>query len=115
MLRVSPALTMARLHGHGAALAVFALVVAPLRAQEFAWSRQLGTPVVDSASLAAEDGAGGVYVGGNTGASLGGPSAGSEDAWIARYDRSGSQVWIRQFGTIAIDTVLYGSPDGSNG
>jgi hypothetical protein len=30
---------------------------------------------------------------------LGGPNAGSYDAWIAKYDAGGNQQWVRQFGT----------------
>lgn len=63
------------------------------------WVRQVGTPDEDIASAAAADGTGGVYISGHTNGSLGGPSVGSRDAWLARYDVAGNQIWIRQVGT----------------
>ena len=62
------------------------------------WTRQIGTTFGDYVSCAASDTAGGFYVGGQTEASLGGPGAGFFDAWFARYDAAGNQLWIRQFG-----------------
>jgi hypothetical protein len=59
------------------------------------------------------DGFGGVYVTGYTTGSLGGPSAGLNDAWIARCDSSGSQTWIGQMGSGASDYAFASAPDGS--
>ena len=50
------------------------------------WIRQFGTFVGDAAFACASDGSGGVYLSGATEGSLGGPNAGSYDAWLARYD-----------------------------
>jgi hypothetical protein len=50
------------------------------------WIHQLGTSGADWTHAAAPDGSGGVYVGGRTLGSLGGPNAGDYDAWLARYD-----------------------------
>jgi len=79
------------------------------------WVRQLGTFSSDSVTAAVSDGSGGVYVCGNSGGSLGGPSAGQSDAWLARYDDAGNQLWIRQFGTTAQDAANAAAADGSGG
>jgi hypothetical protein len=79
------------------------------------WIRQLGTSSSDVAYTAAPDGSGGVYLGGATTGSLGGANAGWEDAWLARYDGAGNQVWIRQLGTSGQDSTSAASPDGSGG
>jgi hypothetical protein len=63
------------------------------------WVRQLGTSHLDVFSDAAPDGSGGIFLTGYTFGSLGGPSGGSGDVWLARYDSSGTLVWVRQFGT----------------
>ncbi len=79
------------------------------------WIRQLGTSVYDQAHAIAPDGLGGVYVSGETSASLGGPNAGSNDAWLARYDAVGNQTWIRQFGSSGYEYATGAAPDGSGG
>src|SRR5262249_37031201 len=52
----------------------------------------------------------GVYVGGNTIGIFPGQTAAGEsdiDAFVARYDNAGNQLWVRQFGstTVASDAV----------
>src|SRR5688572_17179522 len=79
------------------------------------WVRQLGSGVDDTSRGVATDGAGGAFVSGMTGGSLGGPNAGGYDAWIARYDSAGNSLWIRQLGTITTDYVYNSSPDGAGG
>ena len=79
------------------------------------WVRQLGTMFNDFAQAAAPDGAGGVYVCGDTEGSLGGPNAGSFDPWLARYDGAGNQVWILQLGTNVGDFVKAAATDGLGG
>jgi hypothetical protein len=79
------------------------------------WIRQLGTSANDFARAAAPDAWGGVYMSGDTLGSLGGPNAGSGDAWLARYDSAGNQLWIRQFGTNTPDVAYAAAPDGSGG
>ncbi len=49
------------------------------------WVRQFGSIESDTASSAAPDDAGGIMVAGSTNGGLGGPNAGSEDAFLARY------------------------------
>lgn len=79
------------------------------------WIRQFGTNSVDSADCFAADGSGGIFVGGVSSGSLGGPSQGGFDAWLAHYDGAGNQVWIRQFGTSSEDRSIGAAPDGSAG
>ena len=39
----------------------------------------------------------------STNGNLGGTNAGGKDAWVAKYDSSGNQLWLKQFGTAADD------------
>ena len=62
------------------------------------WETQLGTPAAD-APLGLSAGPGGVvYVAGYTEGDLAGPSAGSADVWLAKFDADGTLLWQRQFG-----------------
>ncbi len=79
------------------------------------WIRQFGTSDFDRARTAAPDGSGGVYLCGHSRGSLGGPSVGNRDVWLAHYDRAGNQTWIRQFGTSGEEDVFTAAPDGSGG
>jgi hypothetical protein len=77
------------------------------------WIREFGT--VDGSDYAngvALDGLGNVYVVGSSGGDLGGPNAGGTDAFLAKFDASGSQYWIHQFGTTAGDSANFISADG---
>ncbi len=49
------------------------------------WKRQLGSSAEDTAGHLSADGSENVYLVGTTRGSLGGPSAGSQDAFVARY------------------------------
>jgi hypothetical protein len=94
------------------------LAALPAAAQNQLWIHQLGTGYDDAAFAAAPDASGGVYVGGWTAGSLGGPNAGSwgsTDAWLARYDFAGNRLWLRQFGTDNYDNVNAAAPDASGG
>jgi hypothetical protein len=79
------------------------------------WIRQFGTSQTDEIWAAAEDSTGGVYVSGRTFGGLGGPSAGLSDAWLARFDGAGNQLWIRQFGTPGFDRARAAAPDSTGG
>lgn len=74
-------------------------------AGEKIWIRQFGTASWDEATSIAPDGGGGIFMGGFSGGNLGGASAGAVDAWLGRYDHAGTQIWIRQLGTMADDTA----------
>jgi hypothetical protein len=67
------------------------------------WIQQFGTANDDAASSAASDPAGGVYVTGSTLGGLGGPHAGGQDVWIARYNDLGNRTWIQHFGWLDHD------------
>ena len=64
------------------------------------WTRQLGSVRYDSSNGVAADAFGNVFISGHTGGSLDGQtSAGGQDAFVAKYDSSGSLMWTRQLGT----------------
>jgi hypothetical protein len=67
------------------------------------WARQLGTSSDDVGFGVNSDSSGNVYVSGYTFGSMGGTNAGNQDAFIAKFDSSGAQLWVRQFGTVASD------------
>jgi len=77
------------------------------------WTRQIGTSTNESGYGVAVDGAGNAYIAGFTYGSLGGPIAGGSDVFLAKYDASGTQVWVRQFGTSAIDSGHGVAVDGA--
>ena len=86
-------------------------------AQDQAWIRQLGTSYREFLSAAAPDGAGGVFVGGATEGHLAGtnPDPGRPDVWLARYDGTGNQVFIQQFGLPLNDDLNAAASDGAGG
>ena len=47
-----------------------------------------------------------IFLAGYTDSNLGGPNAGSYDAWVAKYDSEGNQKWIEQFGTPDLDYAV---------
>jgi Beta-propeller repeat len=79
------------------------------------WIRQLGSDGSDEVYAAAADGAGGVYISGWTSGSLGGTIAGTFDAWLARYDQAGNQLWVRQLGSAVDDYSRGVAADGTGG
>jgi hypothetical protein len=68
------------------------------------WSRQYGSADWDNAFYVATDWSGNVYSGGRTGGSLGGPSAGGADVFLAKHDSAGNLLWKKQWGTSGEDT-----------
>lgn len=76
------------------------------------WSRQFGTSADDTSFGVSADGLGNVYISGRTFGSLGGPNAGGNDAFVAKYDASGTLQWSRQLGTSADDISNGVSADG---
>ena len=67
------------------------------------WVRQLGSSGNDQPLSVSADGLGNAYISGWTNGSLGGPNAGSNDAFLAKYDAAGSLLWLRQYGTPSED------------
>ncbi|MFG0283037.1 MAG: SBBP repeat-containing protein [Phycisphaerales bacterium JB039] len=79
------------------------------------WFVEFGTPEDDWATGVAPDGAGGVFVAGDTGGDLGGPSAGADDAFIARYTAQGDRLWVTQLGTVTAEWDAIVAADGGGG
>jgi len=77
------------------------------------WTRQFGTNNFDESNSVAIDYSGNVYISGRTAGSLGGPSAGGWDAFLAKYDCSGVFLWARQLGTNSDDYSSSVAIDGS--
>jgi Beta-propeller repeat len=65
------------------------------------WTKQFGTAGDDGLFLGGivVDSKDNIFVTGFTDNDLGGTNAGGYDAWVAKYDVEGDQVWIKQFGT----------------
>ncbi len=97
------------------ALTFLSFSALPATAQSPMWIQQIGTGVLDAAHASALDGSGGVFLAGSTAGLLGGPSAGGTDAWLARYDAAGNQLWIRQLGSNGEDHANCAAPDGAGG
>lgn len=89
----------------GLALALLPLGPVILQAQEFDWVRQFGTNRDDQVNAVALS-ISGVYVGGNTiGIFPGEPGVLNDiDAFVARFDNAGNQLWVKQFGSAAAAT-----------
>jgi hypothetical protein len=77
------------------------------------WGRLIGTSSNDESYSVAVDAAGNVYFSGITGGSLGGPSAGGSDAYLAKFDSSGNELWRQQVGTASEDYGLAVAVDAS--
>lgn len=78
------------------------------------WSAQLGTSQNDVAYGVAADSTG-VYVGGVTyGAFPGQTNGGNSDAFIAKYDLTGVQQWLHEFGNGGVDRIQALTSDGTN-
>lgn len=79
------------------------------------WVREFGSNDIDHVDAAASDGAGGVFVAGVTYGGLGGPTAGSFDMFVAKYDPEGVRTWVRQVGSVGQESVSSAAPDGAGG
>jgi hypothetical protein len=69
--------------------------------QQFA--TQFGSAADDEAFELFIDNSDNIFITGYTNGNLGGTNAGAFDTFVARYDTSGNQVWLTQFGTPDID------------
>lgn len=67
---------------------------------------QLGTTGNDISIDAATDPSGNLFIAGYTTGPLFGTNQGSTDAWVAKYDSNGNQLWGRQFGSSGADNVF---------
>ena len=89
-----------------------ALLPVIANAQSLEWVGQLGTSTHDESHSVSADGLGNVYISGTTLGSLGGPNAGSNDAFVSKYDAAGTLQWSRQLGTNYGDASYGVSADG---
>jgi len=77
------------------------------------WIKQFGSPNQDYAHCIATDYGGNIYLTGVTeGAVAAGPNAGGFDAWIAKYNPEGDQLWIKQLGSAGEDYSADLATDG---
>lgn len=70
------------------------------------WARQFGTPEYDYSMAVATSRSGDTYVAGYTYGGFGAANAGplgTEDVFLAKFDRNGNRAWVRQFGTVGDD------------
>lgn len=76
---------------------------------------QFGTGGDDAALAVEVDDLGNYYLTGYTDGNLSGEgNAGSYDAWVAKYDSEGNQIWLEQFGTNELDNAYGISVSGNN-
>jgi hypothetical protein len=66
--------------------------------QTHEWTEQLGSVSSEGSRGVSADGSGNVYIAGWTSGSLGGSNAGYFDAFVSKYDASGTLQWTRQLG-----------------
>ena len=76
--------------------------------------KQLGTTGFDIGYGVAVDSTGNVYVTGSTEGTLGASAFGLSDIFLAKFDSSGNQLFIKQFGTTGFD-IGYGVALDSSG
>ncbi len=78
------------------------------------WVELLGTTALDYAYRIAVEGSGDIYIAGATSGSLDGrTNAGSNDAFIAKYDPAGVKQWVELIGSMGADEAYDISMDGS--
>jgi len=89
--------------------------ISSVQGQRIEWTRQFGTSESDRGSGVSTDGLGNVYISGFTEGSLGGTNAGGNDAFLRKYNASGTLQWTRQFGSSENDQGNGVSADGFGG
>ena len=79
-----------------------------------AWIKQFGTSSDEEAYKITADSSGNIYVTGYTNGSLPGfTNLGGSDAFVAKYNSSGTQLWLKQFGFSSNDNAKGISTDNS--
>ena len=77
------------------------------------WTRKIGTSRYDYANGIAADSSGNIYIAGATRGDIGGSNQGEIDAFLVRYNSSGTVQWTRQIGTSGKDYAYAIAVDGS--
>ncbi len=81
---------------------------------DLAWTEQFGSGSNDVGRYLSLDSAGNVYICGETYGSMSGVNAGGADAFLAKYDNSGTEVWTQQWGTDFAERPYSMALDSSN-
>ena len=96
---------------------ILVLVLAPAAMAEdpyqVAWTAQIGTSSHDYSYSVAVDASGNSYISGYTYGVLGSSSAGSDDAFLTKFDSLGNEVWTTQIGSSTLDRSYSVAVDGS--
>lgn len=83
-----------------------------------AWIRQISSIGVEKgnekASSVAIDGSGNIIIAGETGGSLFSKSFGGVDAFVAKFDAAGTDIWSNQFGSAGVDSAVSVAVDKSS-
>ena len=77
-------------------------------------AEQLGTAAIDLSWGTAIDSAGNTYVVGGTSGDLAGSNTGANDAWIAKFDPEGNEIFRQQFGTPLPETAFNVAVDSND-
>ncbi len=77
------------------------------------WLVQHGTSAMDDGLAVGVDGSGNSYVAGSTTGAIMGSNAGGDDAFLVKYDSSGSTLWAKQFGGSGDDDAMGLAVDSS--
>ena len=77
------------------------------------WTQQIGTADVDYSFSVAVDSSGNSYITGSTRGVLEGTNAGSDDAFLTKFDSVGNEVWTQQIGTVSRDIIYSVAVDSS--
>ncbi len=79
------------------------------------WLKQLGAATKYTGAMGASaDASGNGYIGGYTNGGLGGGSlTGAQDAFTAKFDASGTLLWVRQVGSSALSATNAVAADGN--
>jgi uncharacterized protein (UPF0548 family) len=87
--------------------------VVPSGPGDLLWARQFGSQVDDIAMGVSANGSGAYVAGYTSGALPGQSNAGGIDAFVAKFDASGTLLWSRQFGSADSDHALAVSSDAT--
>ncbi|WP_437895678.1 SBBP repeat-containing protein [Sorangium sp. So ce124] len=78
------------------------------------WTRQFGSTENDFVFAARVDGNGDLYVAGSTAGEVGGPSEGSPEAFVRKFDAGGATSWTHHAGNASYDYSFALAIDGND-